>query len=588
MKSFITYLVLTVTLIIFSFTYYPKYQKSGSEATISWDVSGYYWYLPATFIYKDLKNLTFSDSIRAKYGCSPDNQQITILPDGKKVLKYSSGMAVQYLPFFIGANILAKPLGYAQDGFSKPYQIALQIGAIVMMLLGLWSLRKLLLRYYTDGVVALVLFLITIGTNYLNYAMIDVGMSHAWLFAWYCILMYATDSFYKKPSKKLAIIIGFILGLLMLSRPTEFIAVIIPLVWGISRISMDEIKNRIQFIFAHISLYFIAGLTTIVVGSIQLFYWKYATGHWLVYSYGDQHFSFLHPHTIDYIFSFRCGWLLYCPLMILPYLGFVFLFKQKISFIPLFLYAILNLWIVSSWDIWWYGGRAMIQGYAVLCFPLASLISFVHQKNIFKIIFYPIILFLVYLNIWWVHGVHLGGYMMIDNVTKAYYFRTFPFMKKNNMDRRLLDTDEDFREIKKDSVLLLQQSFSQDTSAGFKENDINYLYIPAQTAFSKEFEITNPYNKKWVRFSAKVICKQQNWDEWRMTFMGIKFMNGNETIKNKSIKIDRLFYDENTLTIYIDTKIPAEKFTKIIPYFYQEANTNGVFLIEEVNVEAFN
>ncbi len=105
LKSLLTYFLLACGLIVFSLTYYPKYKQAGTEATISWDVSGYYWYLPAAFIYKDLKGLNFSDSIRNTYGCSPDNQQITFLPDGTKVLKYSCGMAVQYLPFFLMAQI---------------------------------------------------------------------------------------------------------------------------------------------------------------------------------------------------------------------------------------------------------------------------------------------------------------------------------------------------------------------------------------------------------------------------------------------------------------------------------------------------
>ena len=58
MKSLITYIILGIGLIVFSLTYYPRYKQGGGEATISWDVSGYYWYLPALFIYKDLKNLS--------------------------------------------------------------------------------------------------------------------------------------------------------------------------------------------------------------------------------------------------------------------------------------------------------------------------------------------------------------------------------------------------------------------------------------------------------------------------------------------------------------------------------------------------
>ena len=55
--------------------YYPKWNKSWSEATISWDVSGYYHYLPAIFIYKDLKQQIWLDSINHKYLPSPAYDQ---------------------------------------------------------------------------------------------------------------------------------------------------------------------------------------------------------------------------------------------------------------------------------------------------------------------------------------------------------------------------------------------------------------------------------------------------------------------------------------------------------------------------------
>ena len=55
---------------------------------------------------------------------------------------------------------------------------------------------------------------------------------------------------------------------------------------------------------------------------IQIFYWKYVTGEWLVYSYQDQGFSWLK----DIIFckayiAIVQGWLVYTPVMILSLIG---------------------------------------------------------------------------------------------------------------------------------------------------------------------------------------------------------------------------------------------------------------------------
>ncbi|NDC41610.1 MAG: hypothetical protein EBZ77_08680, partial [Chitinophagia bacterium] len=151
-----------------SFMYYPRWRLGRTEATISYDVSGYYWYLPSLFIYHDLKGQSFKDSVLQHYAMTPEFLQGFKMPNGNYVMKYSSGMAVMYLPFFTIAHLLAKPLGYPPDGFSPPYQLAIQIGGFLMAILGLFYLRRLLLLFFSDGVVAATLAVLVLGTNYLN------------------------------------------------------------------------------------------------------------------------------------------------------------------------------------------------------------------------------------------------------------------------------------------------------------------------------------------------------------------------------------------------------------------------------------
>ena len=106
------------------------------------------------------------------------------------------------------------------------------------------------------------------------------------------------------------------------------------------------------------------------------FFWlgHWATRHWIFYSYGDQHFSFLRPHLWEVLFSFRKGWLIYSPLLALVLLGFGPLWRRHRGLaVPVLVYFVLNLWVVSAWDIWWYGGslgcRALVPSYAVLALP---------------------------------------------------------------------------------------------------------------------------------------------------------------------------------------------------------------------------
>ena len=96
--SRIAFFCCAVLILFTGMFYYPKWSKPGSEATISWDVSGYYMYLPAAFIYKDLKKCAFKDSILAKYQPSPDFQQAFLHPSGNYVMKYPAGQAIMMLP----------------------------------------------------------------------------------------------------------------------------------------------------------------------------------------------------------------------------------------------------------------------------------------------------------------------------------------------------------------------------------------------------------------------------------------------------------------------------------------------------------
>jgi hypothetical protein len=59
--------------------------------------------------------------------------------------------------------------------------------------------------------------------------------------------MLATDNWHKKSSYLNSVILGIILALMTLIRPTEILAFIIPLVWGVS--SIADFKVRIKSLF---------------------------------------------------------------------------------------------------------------------------------------------------------------------------------------------------------------------------------------------------------------------------------------------------------------------------------------------------
>ncbi|RYD72714.1 MAG: hypothetical protein EOP53_21420 [Sphingobacteriales bacterium] len=89
------------------------------------------------------------------------------------------GTAISYLPFFAIGHAIAHITKYPEDGYSKPYQMMVFLAGMTYAFLGLLVLRKALLHFFADNIVAWVLLGVALGTNLYNYAAVDPGMSHS-------------------------------------------------------------------------------------------------------------------------------------------------------------------------------------------------------------------------------------------------------------------------------------------------------------------------------------------------------------------------------------------------------------------------
>ena len=161
-----------------------------------------------------------------------------------------------------------------------------------------------------------------------------------------------------------------------------------------------------------------------------------------MYSYGDQTFSWLHPHAILYSFNYRCGWLTYCPLMILALIGFLPFAKYGKHRVAIIVFSLVSYYLVSAWDVWWYGGRAMVQSYAVLSIPLAALVHYISNKKLLSVVFIALAAFFIYFNIWVVVQYHTGGLYDSESMSKAYYWRVIGKWSAPNSTKKLLDAPD--------------------------------------------------------------------------------------------------------------------------------------------------
>jgi hypothetical protein len=412
----IWFILAAVVLVNFS------HHKWQSGTVIEHDVKAYYSYLPAAFIYNDL-TLKFLD----------DNPQIfdemwpVTLPNGNKMIVTSYGMSLLYSPFFILAHGYALlDNNFEADGYSLPYSLALTFSAAFYLLLGLFFLRKLLKRYFKEWIVALVLLAVAAGTNLAYYATYEAAMTHCYNFALITVFTWLVIKWYESPSRKKAIAVGALFGLIALVRPTNILVFFILLLWDIK--TWNDFTARLWFYIKRFDFVLIMLLFFFLVWTPQFFYWKAITGHWIFYSYSTKDASFFwgNPQIFDILFSYKKGWFVYTPIMFIAFLGIFLLRKRmKEAFWPILIFTILNIYVQSSWWSWWFGGafglRAFIDSYGIMAIPLAMVLDAASQKKFLKYAAPSVLIVLIWYNTFQMRQYTKGAIHFWWNNKEAYW-----------------------------------------------------------------------------------------------------------------------------------------------------------------------
>lgn len=400
------------------------------KRVLQWDIAGYYLYLPATFIYGDTRQLSWYPAIDSAYNLSEEYgiYAVNEVPGtGNKVAKYPIGTAIFELPFFLGAHAFTcLSHDYPPDGYSPPYALAICLATVFWVLCGLFILRKVLLTYYSEEVVFVTILLIAFGTNLYNYTAFDWGMSHSFSFFLFSAFLYCTRCWYVSGQKKYLLLLGALLGWIVITRPTNIIIVLLPLLWP-----YGAIKVKLAFIKQHFAALILSFVLFLMIISIQLAYWKYATGHWYYDSYPGEGFNFLQPRIWKGLFSYRKGWFIYTPLALLVIPGFILLYKRRPTLVlPLLSFFVINLYIVFSWHQWYYGGsfsaRALLESIAIFSMPIAACsewLMLLHAKKVRKWIL-ALMLLLVMLNIFQTYQFS-HGVIKADGMTREHYWQHF-------------------------------------------------------------------------------------------------------------------------------------------------------------------
>lgn len=425
--SGISILIIALTCFIIDFSF-KNWEKQ--DRVIEHDVHWYYTYLPAKFIYDDIA-LEKSDY---RFG---DNYYLfwpIYTTDGKKVIKTTMGLSIMYAPFFFVAHAYASVTDYPENGFSVPYKIFLLLSAIFYLIIGLDFVRKILVHYrFSDLHISITLLILGLGTNLLCYSSQSAPMSHTYNFCLFAVFIYFTIKWYEQHSMKNTILLGLLLGLISLIRPSNAIILIFFLLYGIS--SLEGFKQRLSFFRRECYLLNVICFFAFLVWIPQFIYWKTVTGNYLFYSYTDEGFFFDRPRILQGLFSFRKGWLVYTPIMVFSVIGlFVKNYDLKKIRWAIVLFFALNVYIIFSWWCWWYGGtfgqRSMIESYAILALPLAFFVRFIFERGkLFIVSFAGIALFFIWLNIFQTYQ-YQNLSLHWEGMTKELYFKQFGKLEK--------------------------------------------------------------------------------------------------------------------------------------------------------------
>jgi len=382
-RRYILELIVAMYAIIFLLTKNPANQW---DRVIVSDGKGYYAYLTSLFIYHDT-DFGFIDKYETRYYPAGNllYKDFRFDTGNGIVNKYFPGCSVLWLPFFAGGHVAALLLGFPPDGYSMPYQLAIALAAFFYFWLALRLLRRILRFYISDeNALAWTLAAIALGTNLVYYTVNAGSQVHVYGFFLINAFIFSILASCKWGKMKYLLSAAFMLGLIIITRPQNGLIVFaVPFLCG-SRGQFQTLMKSVFFNWRTLILSFAAFALPL---SIPITFWFLKTGHFFVYSYGNEYFDFANPHLFKFLLSFEKGWLIYTPMAAFSLIGLIFLYKKnKWQFYCLSVFLFSLVYFLSSWWVWNYtsfvGQRVMIDYYAII--GILLIFMFIWSKNIVK------------------------------------------------------------------------------------------------------------------------------------------------------------------------------------------------------------
>lgn len=361
--------------------YVHAYTSGRAGTPIRSDAFSYYVYLPAWLLYHDPSMQALADDCCG--GEFPEWSAITRWPHTYRwVDPHPIGEAILMTPFFLAAHALTRWSNLDPDGFTIYYQHAAGLAGLFYVCVGLWFLRRLLLRYFTSGVVLATLTVILTGTSLYHYATFDSAWSHAFSFALVSAFLERVDAWdpASTRARRVAVVVGALSGLIVLVRHPN---VVLPICF----VAAVIVRNRERMPVVRQAG--IAAAIAAVVVFPQIWIYHSATRHWFISAYGNLGFTFASPHLAGVLVSPRKGLFFWAPILLVALAGFGLIPRPLSRWrVPALVFLAFDTYLIASWWDWQlgasYGHRGFVDTYPLFALGLASAFARVATRPLLR------------------------------------------------------------------------------------------------------------------------------------------------------------------------------------------------------------
>lgn len=474
------------------------------------DALGYYSYLPATFIHKNLKTIDTTAEIEGLNpgivrGIKNFKNAYAKNKDGFSVIQYTYGVAAMQSPAFFTVVIYDKLFGNTPTGFERRYQAAIKFMNIFYLFLGLFFCFLSLRYFYSPRISLIASIVLLLGSNLFWFGFLQFGMAHVPQFCLIAVLTWLSIKTAAEFKIKEVLFIAFLLGMISIIRPTDIVFGIIPLVFTFLKCK-ESASFRKHFYIGLPKFLPLAILFFLIPFLPQFAYWKYVTGEFLFDSYIGYGFNWLKPEIIKGLFGAKNGWFTYTPLMLMAFLGLTFLKMNRSIKLIFFILLPLYIYICYAWFNYYYingfGSRPMLHTYPIMVFGIASIFSI--QKSILKWMAIFLIGCSIFVNLNY-SSKAIDGRLFSDESTHAFNRSTFFKRNLNYTDLFLLGSKIPQSSLQTSKCEFLQELIlNSDLSIPILKDDLgdNYVKVESKDVYPRGSIVYNVTDKLLDEFSS--------------------------------------------------------------------------------------